>query len=127
MELPSPDRSRTSPWRLETEWFLTPSPLVANPPRQHPNPIPRARLYAKALADQDASYADVAKQHGVTREEVCHYVTLLKRLPADMIARVEDEAAGRKRGRLSLRKLLGIARLDDEQAKWAAFDRIAAG
>ncbi len=37
------------------------------------------------------SYGKVARRYGVTREEVCHYLTLAKRLPADLVALVEAE------------------------------------
>lgn len=38
--------------------------------RGWPNPLPRARLYAAAL-ERLGSYGKVARQYGVTREEVC--------------------------------------------------------
>ena len=36
----------------------------------------------------------MAKRFGVTREEVCHYVTLLKRLPADLVQVVTHGSGG---------------------------------
>src|SRR5437764_12097423 len=85
-----------------------------------PNPIPRARLYLRAL-DVEGSYGKVAKKFCVTREEVCHYVTLVKRLPLDVVAAVENECDPAHMRRLSLRALLGIARLDDAKQQRAAF------
>ena len=47
---------------------------------QPPNPSHRARLYQVALEEEGASYATVAEEFGVTRAEVCQYVTLVRRL-----------------------------------------------
>lgn len=89
-----------------------------------PNPIPRARLYQQALP-VEGSYGKVAKKFGVTREEVCHYVTLVKRLPPDVVAAVEAETNPMRCRPLSLRALLGIARLDDAERQRAAFGKLA--
>ena len=85
-----------------------------------PNPIPRARIYQRAL-EVEGSYGNAAKRFGVTREEVCQYVTLVKRLPPDVVATVENERDPSHIRGLSLRALLGIARLDDPKQQWAAF------
>ena len=74
------------------------------------NPIPRARLYQRA-PEVEGSYGKVAKKFGVTPEEVCHYVTMLQRLPAVMVMEVDGEHDPRPQRRLSLRALLSIARL----------------
>jgi len=87
----------------------------------YPNPLDRARCYQVALAEQGASYRTVALQFNVTREEVCHYVTLLKRLPADVRAQI-DQHRDLSKGRIfSLRKLLEIARMPTDGAKRRAF------
>lgn len=88
-----------------------------------PNPIPRARLYQEALA-VEGSYGKVAARFGVSREEVCHYVTLVKRLPADLIGAIEGELDPNVRQRLSLRALLGIARLDCAALQARAFEEL---
>ncbi len=44
-----------------------------------------------AVLEIERSYGKVAKKFGVTAEEVCHYVTLVKRLPADLVVLVENE------------------------------------
>lgn len=85
-----------------------------------PNPIPRARLYQQALK-VEGSYGKVAKKFGVTREEVCHYATVVKRLPADLVAEVERERDPLRVRRLNLRALLRIARLEGRGRQRAAF------
>ena len=75
----------------------------------------------------EGSYGKVAKRFGVTREEVCHYVTLVRRLPADLVAVVEAEQSQQVGRRLSLRVLLGIARLDDVGRQRAAFGKLVRG
>lgn len=64
---------------------------------------------------------------GVTREEVCHYVTLVKWLPADLVVAVAAEQDPRVGRRLSLTALLGIARLDDIGRQRAAFEKLVCG
>jgi hypothetical protein len=39
-----------------------------------------------ALAEPGATYRTVARRLGVTREEICKYMVVLKRLPPEMIA-----------------------------------------
>ena len=90
-----------------------------------PNPIPRARKYQRAL-EVEGSYGRVAEKFGVTREEVCHYVTLVKRLPADIVARVEREKDPHRVRLFNLRTLLRIARLSEPAAQLASFQRLAA-
>jgi len=48
----------------------------------------------------------------VTREEVCQYLTLRRRLPPDLVSAVEKEKQPAVLRRLSYRKLLAIARSD---------------
>ncbi len=81
-----------------------------------PNPIARARIYEAALSRAgQRSYAEVAVEFGVTREEVCQYVTLVRRLPEDMVAAVEGEQgrapgnAGSASGRCSASQDSGTA------------------
>jgi hypothetical protein len=59
--------------------------------RGYPNPIAKARRYEAALAEEGATYRTVARRFQVTREDVCQYMALLKRLPPDVRARVESE------------------------------------
>jgi ParB-like chromosome segregation protein Spo0J len=81
-----------------------------------PNPILKARRYEAATAGGTRSYRQVALEFGVTREEVCQYLTLLRRLPPDLVSAVEKEQQPAVLRRLSYRKLLAIARSD--QALW---------
>jgi len=89
--------------------------------RGYPNPIHRARRYDEMIQRQGASYAEVAKQCGVTREEVCHYVTLVRRLPQEVISAVEGERDPRRLRAFSLRRLLKIARMPGEVVQRRAF------
>jgi hypothetical protein len=68
-----------------------------------------------------ASYAEVARQCGVTREEVCHYVTLVQRLPQEIVSSVEAERDPKRLRMLSLRRLLMIARLPSVEEQEHAF------
>jgi ParB-like chromosome segregation protein Spo0J len=81
-----------------------------------PNPILKARRYEAATAGGTRNYREVAQDFGVTREEVCQYLTLLRRLPPDLVSAVEKEQQPAVLRRLSYRKLLAIARSD--QALW---------
>jgi hypothetical protein len=78
--------------------------------REVPNPIRRARKYEAALAAGKRSYRGVAREFGVTREEVCQYVTLVRRLPADLVNWVEREERPEVLRTYSYRKLLALAR-----------------
>ena len=91
-----------------------------------PNPIHRARRYESALKVPGASYATVGKQFGVSRIEVCHYVTLVRRLPARALQVVAHETDAKRLRVLSLRKLIAIARINNEQLKQAAFSQLEA-
>ncbi len=77
-----------------------------------PNPILRARKYEAATASGTRSYREVAREFGVTRQEVCQYVTLLRRLPGGLVPAVENEKRPEVLRKLSYRKLLAIARSD---------------
>jgi hypothetical protein len=46
----------------------------------------------------------------VTREEICQYMVVLKRLPSEMIAALEHERDPLRLRQLSLRRLLAAAR-----------------
>ena len=69
------------------------------------NPIAKARHYETALAEEGASYRTVAPQFQVTREEVCQYMALLKRLLDDVCKRVESEREPAPGRSFSLRRL----------------------
>lgn len=73
-----------------------------------PNPILKARRYEAGTR----SYRKVAEEFGVSREEVCQYLTLLRRLPAGLVSAVEKEKRPEVLRKLSYRKLLAIARSD---------------
>ena len=83
--------------------------------RGYPNAIAKARLYEAALAEPGATYRTVARRLGVTREEICQYTVVLKRLPPEMIAAVEHERDPLRLRQFSLRRLLAIAASLDER------------
>jgi hypothetical protein len=60
------------------------------PGRPLPNPVVRARELQKAL-EQHGTPAGVARAYGVTRASVCQYLTLLRRLPAELLEAVQEE------------------------------------
>jgi len=75
-----------------------------------PNPILKARKYEAATARGTLSYRDVAQKFGVTREEVCQYPMLLRRLPAELVQSMETETRPEVLRRMSYRRLLMMAR-----------------
>lgn len=131
-KLPIHDNSRTNNLTLSFVWPWTSEGIGWDRVNQRrakaaqslregwPNPIPRARMYHEAL-EVDGSYGKVAHRFGVSREEVCHYVTLVKRLPADLVAVVEAEQDPLRQRQFSLRALLGVARLRDKVSQAEAF------
>jgi len=76
----------------------------------YPNAIAKARVYEAALAEPGASYRTVARRFGVTREEICQYMVVLRRLPPEMIAAVEYERDPVRLREFSLRRLVAVAR-----------------
>ena len=56
-----------------------------------PNPILKARRYEAATAGGTRSYREVAQDFGVTREEVCQYLTPLRRLPEELVKILETD------------------------------------
>jgi ParB-like chromosome segregation protein Spo0J len=71
-----------------------------------PNPILKARRYEAATAGGTRSYREVALDFGVTREEVCQYLALLKKLPAELVESLAPDVLRR----MSYRRLLAQAR-----------------
>lgn len=101
--------------QIDRFWSYASLGLTPTPKRQrqlrYGNPILRARLYEAAMAEQPGSYRDIARRFQVTREEVCHYLTLVRRLRPDLLAVVEHEQQPDRMRAYSLRRLLRIARL----------------
>lgn len=122
--------------RMRTQWNGTALGLerinkrLLRAMRPCTNPVQRAQVYADALAAGKKSYRDVAQQFEVSREEVCHYVTILRRLPKKIVAAVGRERDPRRLRKLSLRSLLAIARLRTAAEKhraWKTLRRAVAG
>jgi hypothetical protein len=82
--------------------------LPVLPGRPLPNPVVRARELQAAL-EQRGTAAGVARAYGVTRASVCQYLTLLRRLPAEVLEAVEVEKDPDRLKQLTLRKLLAEA------------------
>lgn len=112
--------------RLSVPWDLRPATRGsqrASTARPAFDPLEKARLYLDALQRQPGlSYGDVAGRFGVTRTEVCHYVTVARRLAPKVLAVVEATPVER---RPSLRSLLKVARLPSSAAQRAAFGMLA--
>ena len=87
----------------------------------------RALRYQRFLDEHPgASYAVAAAHFGVTREEVCQYVTILRRLPVAIVGAVRRENAPKRLRQMSLRKLLRLARMGSVELQEATFERLFA-
>jgi len=85
--------------------------LPVLPGKPLPNPVVRARELQAAL-ERHGTAAGVARAYSVTRASVCQYLTLLRRLPAEVLEAVEVEKDPVKLRQLTLRKLLVTALVD---------------
>ena len=83
--------------------------LPVLPGRSLPNPVVRARELQAAL-EEHGTVAGVARAFGITRASVCQYLTILRRLPPEVLAAVEVERDPVKLRRFTLRRLLERAR-----------------
>lgn len=79
--------------------------LPVLPGRPLPNPLARARELQAALKKHGTA-AGVARAFGVTGASVCQYLTLLRRLPPELLAEVEGEKDPAKLRAYTLRALL---------------------
>jgi hypothetical protein len=92
-----------------------------------PNPISRARTYDAALSRPGlGTYRAVGEHFGVTAAEVCQYLSLLRKLPTDIVAAVEHENDPRRLRVLSLRQMRALCRLPSEERQRAAFAKLLA-
>ena len=123
MGLPIYDSRRTNcgvRFQIQIPWSFRVLGLEKGPSKravQHaaflartPNPILKARRYEAATAGGTRSYRQVALEFGVTREEVCQYLSLLKRLPDDLVKGIETETRPEVLRTMSYRRLLMMAR-----------------
>ncbi len=111
--LPRLDRSRTTrllPMRVVVPWdrVALGLELPVLPGKPLPNPVVRARELQAAL-DEHGTAAGVARAFGITRASVCQYLTILRRLPPEVLVAVEREKDQVKLKSMSLRHLLGLA------------------
>jgi hypothetical protein len=65
-------------------------------------------LYATAGGTR--SYREVARDFGVTRAEICQYLTLPRKLPAELVESLGNESRPDVLRRMSYRRLLAQAR-----------------
>ncbi len=84
---------RLLPMRLDVEWTrailgLEKGSTVPVALKSLTNAVARARKLQSALA-VEGSDADVARAYGLTRASVCQYLTLVRRLPSDLLDEVE--------------------------------------
>jgi len=92
--------------------------------RGWPNAIHRAREYERELAGGRRTYQQVADQFGVTRAAVCQYMTIVKRLPDDVVRVIEEETSQGRLRVLSMKRLVGIARLHTKDARRTAVEAV---
>lgn len=85
--------------------------LPVLPGKPLPNPVVRARELQAAL-ERHRTAAGVARAFGITRASVCQYLTLLRRLPTEVLAQVEAEKDAAKLKGFTLRKLLDVAKVE---------------
>lgn len=83
--------------------------LPVLPGRPLPNRVVRARELQAALKEHGTA-AGVARAFGITRASVCQYLTLLRKLPPEVLAEVEGEKDATKRRKFTMRRLLARAR-----------------
>lgn len=88
--------------------------------RGYPNPVRRARTYERDLDGGRRTYQQVADRFRVTRAALCQYLSVVKRLPADVVDAVEAETNPVRLRALSMRRLVGIARLATVGARRSA-------
>lgn len=83
--------------------------LPVLPRKPLPNPVVRARELQAALGKHGTA-AGVARACGVTRASVCQDLTLLRRLPAEVLEAVEVEKDPVEGRQVTLRRLLTASR-----------------
>jgi len=79
-----------------------------------------ARKYEEFLRSGDRSYADAAREFGVTKVTVCYYTSLLRRLPPDFVRWLGDQDDPHVLGCFRERRLRPIAGLEPDEAKQEA-------
>jgi DNA-binding transcriptional regulator YdaS (Cro superfamily) len=71
--------------------------------------VQRARKYEAAVS-AGATQTAVAQQFGVTRQQVCQYLAIVRTLPPTVLRRIEEEHDPVRLRQLSYKRLLRIAR-----------------
>lgn len=95
--------------------------------RGYPNPVHRARVFERALAGGRRTYKDVAAEFGMTRAAVCQYVAIVRRLPEDVVDAIAAEGEPSRLRLLSMKRLVGIARLGTDEARRGALVALMSG
>lgn len=86
--------------------------------------IHRARAFQAALNGGRRSYGELATEFGVTRAAVCQYLAIVDRLPMDALRALEGERDPARLRKASMKALVRIARIRDEDAQRAALDAL---
>ena len=68
------------------------------------------------------SYADAAQEFGVTKVTVCHYTSLVRRLPQDFVRWLEAQDDPQVLGCFRECRLRPITRLESDEAKRHALE-----
>ena len=99
--------------------YLGSNAALVSAPSSTKHSSPERRIPSSKLAGMRrpplvgrAATGRLPKSSAWTREEVCQYLTLLRRLPPDLVSAVEKEKQPAALRKLSYRKLLAIARSD---------------
>lgn len=92
--------------------------------RGWPNAVKQAREYQRELDGGRRTYQEIADRFGVTRAAICQYLAIIRHLPDEIVRAVEAETSPIRLRALSMKRLLGISRLDTEEAKRAAVSSV---
>ena len=90
------------------------------------NAVARARELQRAL-EVHGSEAEVARACGLTRAGVNQYLTLVRRLPADLLDQAEAVVERGRLKRISLRQLLATAQIEGEGKRRRQFAMLLGG
>jgi hypothetical protein len=84
-------------------------------------------VYERELAGGRRTYQQVADRFGVTRAAVCQYMTIINRLPTELVEALEAQTGSTPVRGFSVKRLLRIARLSGDAAQRAAVADVLAG
>ena len=98
-------------------YFETKKPRKEQITRNYPNPICLAKEYKRRIdSGQAKNEADLARQIGISRVRVNHYITLLK-LDPEVIQTIKEMGDPMPKRYISERKLRSIVKLPREKQR----------